>query len=112
LARGAGNALAVCRSVFDALVALEFSVKDTSEFGTNAQQLEPALGQLTEDIRTAFRHVAGCIHEWRFHVPPPMNLEEDIAQLEARMTAVRPLGIEFSQAEILRAMRCSFISSR
>jgi hypothetical protein len=32
-----------------------------------------------------------------------MNLEEDIAQLEARMTAVRPLGIEFSQAEILRA---------
>ena len=83
-------------------MALEFSVKDTSEFGY-AQQLEPALGQLTEDIRTAFRHVAGCIHEWRFHVPPPMNLEEDIAQLEARMTAVRPLGIEFSQAEILRA---------
>jgi hypothetical protein len=32
-----------------------------------------------------------------------MNLEEDIAQLEARMTAVRPTGIEFSQAEILRA---------
>jgi hypothetical protein len=90
------------RSVFDALVALEFSVKDTNEFGY-AQQLEPALGQLTADIRTAFRHVAGCIREWRFHVPPPMNLEEDIAQLEARMTAVRPTGIEFSQAEILRA---------
>ncbi|MGA3135472.1 MAG: FUSC family protein [Terracidiphilus sp.] len=90
------------RSLFDALVALEFSVKDTNEFGY-AQQLEPALGQLTADIRTGFQHVAGCIHAWRFHVPPQMSLEEDIAQLEARMTAVRPTGIGFSQAEILRA---------
>ncbi|MGP8174665.1 MAG: FUSC family protein [Terracidiphilus sp.] len=90
------------RSLFDALVALEFSVKDTNEFGY-AQQLEPALGQLTVDIRTGFHHVAGCIHAWRFHVPPQMSLEEDIAQLEARMTAVRPMGIGFSQAEILRA---------
>jgi hypothetical protein len=32
-----------------------------------------------------------------------MSLEEDIADLEARMTAVRPTGIGFSQAEILRA---------
>ena len=90
------------RSLFDALVALEFSVKDTNEFGY-AQQLEPALGQLTADIRTGFQHVAGCIHAWRFHVPPQMSLEEDIAQLEARMTAARPMGIGFSQAEILRA---------
>ena len=36
-------------------------------------------------------------------MPPKMNLEEDIAKLEARMTAVRPTGIEFSQTEILRA---------
>jgi uncharacterized membrane protein YccC len=90
------------RSLFDALVALEFSVKDTNEFGY-AQQLEPALGQLTVDIRTGFHHVAGCIHAWRFHVPPRMSLEEDIAQLEERMTTVRPTGIGFSQAEILRA---------
>jgi hypothetical protein len=91
------------RSLFDALVALEFSVKETNEYGY-AQQLEPALGQLTADIFTGFQHVAGCIHEWRFNVPPPrINLEEDIAQLEARMTAVRPTGIGFSQAEILRA---------
>jgi hypothetical protein len=90
------------RSIFDALVALEFSVKDTNEFGY-AQQLEPALGQLIGDIRTGFHHVAGRIHEWRFNVEPPMNLEEDIAQLEARMTAVRPTGLEFSQTEILRA---------
>ena len=90
------------RSIFDALVALEFSVKDTNEFGY-AQQLEPALGKLTLDIRTGFHHVAGRIHEWRFHVSPRMSLEEDIADLEARMTAVRPTGLEFSQAEILRA---------
>jgi uncharacterized membrane protein YccC len=90
------------RALFDALVALEFSVKETSEYGYT-QQLEPALGQLTSDIHTGFQHVAGRIHEWRFNVSPKMSLEEDIAQLESRMTAVRPTGIEFSQAEILRA---------
>jgi hypothetical protein len=90
------------RSVFDALVALEFSVKDANEYGY-AQQLEPALEQLTTDMRAAFHHVASCIHEWQFSVPPKMNLEEDIAQLEERMTAVRPSGIGFSQTEILRA---------
>jgi hypothetical protein len=48
--------------------------------------------------------VAGRIHAWRFNVPPPhINLEGDIAQLEARMGAVRHKGIGFSQAEILRA---------
>jgi uncharacterized membrane protein YccC len=91
------------RSLFDALVALEIAVKDSYEDGF-AQQLEPALGQLAGDIQKGFQHVAGRIHEWRFNVPPHgLNLEEDIAQLEARMTAVRHTGIEFSQAEILRA---------
>jgi len=91
------------RSLFDALVALEFSVKDSREDGY-AQQLEPALGRLAVDIRSGFHHVAGCIHKWRFHIPPPgMNLEQDIADLEARMDAVRHTGIGFSQAEILRA---------
>jgi uncharacterized membrane protein YccC len=91
------------RSLFDALVALEFAVQDSHEDGY-AQQLEPALGRLATDIRNGFHHVAGCIHAWRFHAPPPgMNLEEDIAQLEARMNAARPKGMEFSQAEILRA---------
>jgi hypothetical protein len=32
-----------------------------------------------------------------------LNLEEDIAQLEAQMAAVRHTGFQFSQAEILRA---------
>jgi uncharacterized membrane protein YccC len=100
---GLGTLSQFGRSLFDALVALEFSVKDSHEDGY-AQQLEPALGKLAVDIRTGFHHVAGCIHTWRFHVPPPgLNLEEDIVQLEARMNAARPTGIAFSQAEILRA---------
>jgi uncharacterized membrane protein YccC len=91
------------RSLFDALVALEFSVKDSHE-DAYAQRLEPALGQLATDIRTAFHHVADCIHRWRFNIPPrELNLEDDIARLEASMDAVRHTGIEFSQAEILRA---------
>jgi uncharacterized membrane protein YccC len=91
------------RSLFDALVALEFAVQDSHEDGY-AQQLEPALGRLAVDIRGGFHHVAGCIHAWRFLASPPgMNLEEDIAQLELRMNAARPKGMEFSQAEILRA---------
>ena len=100
---GLGSLSQFGRSLFDALVALEFSVKDSHEDGY-AQQLEPALGKLAVDIRTGFHHVGGCIHNWRFDVPPPgLNLEEDIVQLENRMNAARPKGIAFSQAEILRA---------
>ena len=100
---GLGMLVQFGHSIFDALVALEFSVKD-SHHDAFAQQLEPELGKLAVDIRTGFHHVAECVHEWRFHIPPPgMSLEEDIAQLEARMDTVRHTGIEFSQAEILRA---------
>jgi hypothetical protein len=91
------------RSIFDALVALEFAVRDSHDDGY-AQQLEPELGCLAVDIQTGFHYVASCAHDWRFHIPPPgLNLEEDIAQLEARMASVRPTGFQFSQAEILRA---------
>jgi uncharacterized membrane protein YccC len=91
------------RSIFDALLALQFSVEGSREDGF-AQQLEPSLGKLAVDIRTGFHHVAGCIHKWSFYIPPQgMNLEQDIADLEARMDAVRHTGIGFSQAEILRA---------
>ncbi len=91
------------RSIFDALIALQFSVEGSRE-DRFAQQLEPELGKLAVDIRTGFNHVAGCIHKWRFYIPPQgMNLEQDIANLEARMDAVRYTGIVFSQAEILRA---------
>jgi uncharacterized membrane protein YccC len=91
------------RSLFDALVALEFAVRDSHE-DDYARQLEPALGRLAVDIQTGFHYLARCIHGWRFHIPPPgLNLEDDITQLEARMAAVRPTGFQFSQAEILRA---------
>lgn len=90
-------------SLFDVLVALELAVQDSRDDGY-AEQLEPALGKLVADIRTAFHYVASCIHKWRFHVAAPgLHLEDDVAALEERMTALRPQGIAFSQAEILRA---------
>jgi uncharacterized membrane protein YccC len=91
------------RSLFDALVALEFSVKD-SHGDEYAQQLEPALGKLSEDICAGFEHVAGRIRAWRFDITPPhMSLEQDIAELETRMDAIRHTGKAYAQAEILRA---------
>jgi hypothetical protein len=91
------------RSIFDALLALQFSVEGSKEDGY-ALQLEPELGRLAVDIRSGFHHVAGCIHKWIFNVvPPAINLEQDIADLESRMDTVRHTGLGFSQAEILRA---------
>jgi uncharacterized membrane protein YccC len=90
------------RSLFDALVALEISVKG-SHGDAYAQQLEPALGKLAADIGNGFQHVAGRIHSWRFDVAPQMSLEEDIEQLEARMDEVRHTGAAYPQSEILRA---------
>ena len=91
------------RSIFDALVALEFAVRDSQE-DVYAEHLEPELGRLAQDIQSGFQYVAKCIHHWRFQVPPPnINLEEDIAKLEERMAKVRHMGTSFSQAEILRA---------
>ena len=91
------------RSLYDALIALEFSVNDSHE-SAYASQLEPALGRLVADIHTAFHYLGNCIHNWRFHLPPlGLFLEEDIAQLEARMAELRPSGLAFPQAEILRA---------
>ncbi len=91
------------RTIFDALVALEFAVRESHE-DNYAQQLEPELGRLAADIQAGFQYVAKCIHSWRFHIPPPtINLEEDIAQLEKRMAEMRHTAQSFSQAEILRA---------
>lgn len=91
------------RSIFDALVALEFAVRDSHD-DKYVEQLEPALGRLVVDIRSGFHSLAGCVHHWRFHLPPSgINLEDDIAELEARMAEVRHTGSQFSQAEILRA---------
>lgn len=98
------NVLAqIGRSVFDALVALELAVQGSHE-DIFAQKLEPALGRLAHDIHGEFHSAAACIHQWRFHrASLGINLEEDIAQLEARMAEVRHTGPQFSQGEILRA---------
>lgn len=91
------------RSIFDALVALEFAVRDSHE-DKYVQQLEPYLGRLVVDIQTGFHYVGSCVHKWRFLDPPVgINLEEDIAQLETAMEAVRHVGAEYAQAELLRA---------
>src|SRR4029078_5120171 len=65
------------RSIFDALVALEFAVKDSHD-DEYANQLEPELGRLLADIQSGFQYVAKCIHSWRFDISPPsIDLEED-----------------------------------
>jgi len=91
------------RSIFDALVALEFAVRDGHN-DAYAHQLEPELGALVADIQSGFQYIAKCVHEWRFHIPPSnIDLEGDISRLENRMTKVRHTSPNFSQAEILRA---------
>jgi len=91
------------RSTYDALVALEFAVRDSHD-DAFAHQLQPELSALVTDIQSGFQYIAKCIHEWRFHLQPSgINLEEDITRLEDRMATVRHTGVNFSQAEILRA---------
>lgn len=91
------------RSLFETLLALELSVKDSHE-DAYAQQLEPALGKLAADVFSGFQYVAACIHKWRFDAAPKgINLEQDIADLESRMDEVRHTGRNFEQPEILRA---------
>jgi uncharacterized membrane protein YccC len=91
------------RSLFEILLALELSVKDSYE-DAYAQQLEPALGRLAADVHTGFEYVATCIHQWQFDaVPEGIHIEQDIADLEKRMEEVRHTGRQFAQGEILRA---------
>jgi len=87
----------------DVLKALELAVKG-SDCDGYAVLLEPELTCLSADIQRGFQYVGGCIHRWRFHQPPhDLKLEDDIAELEAKMAQIRPSGLEFPQAEILRA---------
>ena len=96
MARGPEHALAVWPLAFRCAGGAGIAVKDSHE-DRFAQQLEPALSQLAADIRTGFHYVGSCIHKWRFSVPPEgINLEQDIADLEARMDEVRHTGIAFS----------------
>ena len=91
------------RSLFEALLALELAVRGSHD-DDYAQRLEPELEKLSTDIHSGFNYIARCIHNWRFDTPPPnYNLEDDIANLEARSEAARGTGLDFSQGEILRA---------
>ena len=91
------------RELEDLLKALGLAVKE-SEGDGYAAHLEPELGKLAMDIPKGFRYVAECIHRWRFdEAPKDLMLEDDITALETKMAAIRPHGLEFPQAEILRA---------
>jgi hypothetical protein len=72
--------------------------------GGYAAQLEPEFGTLSKDIYRGFQFMGGCIHGWKFDVAPEgFVLTEDIATLEKKMAAVRPMDFDFPQAEILQA---------
>jgi uncharacterized membrane protein YccC len=93
----------------DAIKALALALQsppasEDSSAASYAAHLEPELGKLAADIHLGLQFVAGCIHRWQFpRTPEGLDLEEDIAALEARMAAIRPTGLEFPQQEILRA---------
>ena len=92
------------REMEDSLTALELASHGNTGSDSYADHLEPELGKLAADIQRGFQYVAGCIHRWKFdEAPGGLALEEDIAALEAKMAAIRPTGLEFPQAEILRA---------
>jgi uncharacterized membrane protein YccC len=91
------------RELSDALKALELSLKGSDGNGYSTQ-LQPELDNLSANIGKEFQHVAGCIHRWRFdEAPTGWVLEDDIALLEAKMAAIQPAGLDYTQAEILRA---------
>lgn len=90
-------------ALFDLIGALELATQG-SENDAYSHQLDPALGLLATDVLNSFHYVAHCIDHWRFHTAPKdINLEEDIAKLEARMAEIRHIGLTFSQDEIFRA---------
>jgi uncharacterized membrane protein YccC len=88
----------------DSLTAMELASKGNTGGDSYADHLEPEMGKLVTDIQRDFQYVGGCIHRWKFdEAPEGLALEEDIAALESKMAAIRPTGLEFPQAEILRA---------
>lgn len=91
------------RDLFDSLLALELSVVDSRD-DDYARHFERELQRLAADIGAVFQHVAACTHKWRFRSSAEgISLEQDIADLESRMDAVRHTGISFAQPEVLRA---------
>jgi uncharacterized membrane protein YccC len=92
------------REMEDSLTAMELASQGNTGNDGYADHLEPELGKLAVDIQKEFQYVAGCIHRWRFdEASEGLALEGDIAAMEAKMAAIRPTGLGFPQAEILRA---------
>jgi uncharacterized membrane protein YccC len=82
-------------------------VPGARDLGHYSAQLEPELGRLIAGVQAGFKSIAGCIHRWCFDDEPGAidrvsDLESDIAALEVRMAAIRPLALKFPQEEILR----------
>lgn len=92
------------RGLEDTLKALGLASEGSTDGDGYIAHMEPELGRLAADIEKGFQYVAGCIHRWRFdEAPEGLVLEDDISALEAKMAEIRPSGLEFPQAEILRA---------
>lgn len=90
------------RSLYAAMLALEIAVRESNndQFG---RRLEPELGNLVKDTKTGFLHVANCASNWRFDIPPAgIDLENDIAALDARIAEGRTKSQNVPLEEILR----------
>lgn len=90
------------RSLYAALLALEIAVRESKndQFG---ERLEPEIRTLVQDTKTGFLHVANCASKWRFDVSPTgIDLEKDIAALEARIAEGRSKSQDVPLEEILR----------
>ncbi len=90
------------RSIFDALLALEVAVRESTD-DQYAERLEPELGNLVIGISQGFRHLAECVALWRFDIRRPgLDLESDISALEAKVLNIRHTSLEFPLSEVLR----------
>ena len=91
------------RQCWDLLQALELAFTSSKDSGY-AAQLEPELGLLVTNIHRGFENIARCIYRWRFDPSSvSLRLDDDVAALEKKMTAIRPIGLSYAQEEILRA---------
>jgi uncharacterized membrane protein YccC len=90
------------RSILDALLALEFAVRESGD-DQYASHLEPELGNLATGISRSFKLLADCSHDWRFDLKRPgLNVEEDIAALKAKVLEIRHTSLEYPLSEVLR----------
>lgn len=90
------------RSIFEALLALEFAVRESSD-DQYATRLEPQLSDLVRAISQSFKHLADCIGYWRFDIlRPGLNPESDIAALKAKVLEIRHTSLQFPLSEVLR----------